>query len=229
LNNPRFLFKDILNLNELSADFSTETQIDHDNTSNIVANSIGLSHPKRAGSLQVFYSTNGADYTLIDTFNFSEGKTLFAFFNSENRRWWRITFDAETEFSVIKLGEYLELDNRNWSGVSPPPLSQKTTYLNEGGMKGQWLGKRKLSRRASANYNSNHLFLSDSRKIFGEDDNLFDLIEHLRKGGGVFFSWRPDSYINDAIYGYSSSAVTLSTGRIDFVNFSIVIDGIVNR
>lgn len=225
MDEPKFLYDNILSAysNELTASKISATQIDQDAGVSVAADSFGICFPDRSGSLEIQTSVDGMSYVTVAGFSFQQKKTLYSFFDSTSSQYWRIVFDAATTFSVIKLGESFELSERNYGSVGPPALNQKSYLMDDELFSGQWIGRRSFFRRTSVNYNARHTLLSEVRT------NIFELIEHLRFGGGTFYAWRPDTFPQDVIYGYSLSEIGISTGSINYGDFKITIDGIGER
>jgi hypothetical protein len=220
-NQPAFLYNSVIDDgNDLSAKLSTHTVM---TGSAGACSAIGIARPSRDGTATVQKSSNNSTWETVDYFEFAANRCMLGFFESSSSDYWRVVFDDETTLAVVKLGLALRMTQRNYQGVAPAIYNQQSSLSPREMNRGQYLGRQSYARVAKAEYQTDKTTM-----VFLRSD-VMPMIEALREGAGVFYAWRPDKYPQDVIYGNLSGGISPETaGTLNFMQFSIAIDGILD-
>lgn len=97
-------------------------------------------------SITLKYESGVSSFTTLQTYTAVSGKLTFDSFNSvtvSSGRRIRISFTVATSLDVRQLwvGEYMEMQRGQWSGIMPPTLTQGIKVTNNISVNGSFLGR----------------------------------------------------------------------------------------
>nr|BDD44166.1 hypothetical protein 33 [bacterium] len=221
LNAPTFLYEDILGLDPYPAKLKSGDEFETFSPVSVKCSAVGIARPLRDGTLYVERSSNGVHWSEVAALSFTANRCAVTRFTETESTYWRVRFDAVTSFGALKLGPMFEMYHLNYAGVTPPYFAQESDRFPKQANTGQWFGRRSYARKTAQVYRTDRTPADWFRA------NALGFVEALRNGEATFYTWRPDKYPGDVMYGFLSGDIKVTnTGTRNFVSFDISLTGI---
>lgn len=158
--------------------------------------------------VDVSYSQDGLTYTevLNDTID-KDGASLFLFDSAVLAKYWVINFTiasgAGCKIRNIALGESLELERCIMGSFSPSPYNRVSSLISSKSGVAQHLSKKLIFEGFETQINLNMISSEWGR------NQLQTFVNHARRSA-YYFSWNPEEYPSEAIYGWTDEDIPLS-------------------
>lgn len=198
-------------------EFSGPQTIDIEIEDNGLADALGIYGDGLVGlDVTVSYSQDAITYTELHNGQIlQDGATLFLFNAGVTARFFRIDFevgsDSLCKVRNISLGESLELERCIMGAFSPSPYNRVSNLISSGSGQAQFLSKRFIYQGFETQISLNMISPAWGRVQFQE------FVNHAIRSA-YFFSWNPEDYPSEAIYGWTDEDIPLAyTGDGDLM------------
>jgi hypothetical protein len=230
MSNPRLLFNNVITTdnvsitgfispNDIEGALSFLTyefwEIDKPETISITAeteataDSLGIFGDGVTGmSVVVKYSQDAITYTEIFSGAVTqEGASFFLFDSSVAATFWKIelTVDSGSEVKIrnIVLGESLQLERCIMGSFSPATYNRKSKLISSGSGEAQFLSKKFIYQGFETKVDLKMMSAAFGRNQFQQ------FVNHANRSA-YFFSWNPEVYPSEAIFGWTDDDIPLS-------------------
>jgi len=189
--------------------FDSSQTIDIDIEDNGLADALGIYGEGLTGvDVTVSYSQDAITYTTLHEGTISQdGASLFLFSSAVDARFWRIELDtdsgSECKIRNISLGESLAFERCIMGAFSPSPYNRRSELISSDSGEAQFMSKRFIFQGFETQINLNMMSSGWARVQFQE------FVNHAIRSA-YFFSWNPEDYPSEAIYGWTDEDIQLS-------------------
>lgn len=159
-------------------------------------------------NVEISYSSDGVDFTTVYDAEIEEdGATLFIFAAPIIAPFWQIVFTVDSGSACIVrnmlLGQSLEFERCIMGTFAPSPYNRQSKLISSGSGEAQHLSKRFIYEGFETQINPNMMSNTWARLQFQE------FVNHALRSA-YFFSWNPELYPSEAIYGWTDEDIPLS-------------------
>jgi hypothetical protein len=174
-----------------------------------LADSLGIFGDGLIGvDVTVSYSQDAENYTIAHEGTITQdGATLFLFSEAINAAFFKIEFEvgtgAECKIRNLSLGESLPLERCLQAPFSPSPYNRQSQLISSGSGEAQFKSKRFSYQGFSTQINLTMMSSGWARAEFQE------FVNHALRSA-YFFSWNPEDYPSEAIFGWTDEDIPLS-------------------
>lgn len=190
-------------------EFEGSQTVDVQITESGTADALGIYGDGITGvEVTVSYSQDAITYTTIHTGTITQdGTTLFVFSESVSAGFWRIEFvtgsDSDCKIRNLSLGKSLEFERCIMGQFAPSPYNRVSNLLSSGSGEAQHLSKRFNYEGFETDISVPMMSKSWARADFQE------FVNHAVRSA-YFFSWNPETYPSEAIYGWTDEDIGIS-------------------
>lgn len=172
--------------------------------------------------IEIEYSTDGMDWTLIESANVTSDAPLMFLFEKTQAQHWRIVFSGGTipAVGVVYIGEVLTMYRPFYSGHTPGVLNRQTETRPNRSEEAEFLGRSIIRTGKAESYSWQHIPINWYR------DNVDPMVKQLRKTP-AFIAWNPLRFPSDVVYGWTTGDIAPTTmGIRDLVEFGFSVEAI---
>jgi hypothetical protein len=200
--------------------FSGNQTLDVTEAATGIVNALGIYGDGLAGvEVLVSYSGDGIEYeNIVTDIITQDGASLFVFPLDLAVNFYRISFvcgsDSDVKIRAMFLGQRLEFERCLMGSFEPPTYNRVSHLISGGSGQGQHLSKKFIYQGFETNVSFSMITSAWGRVQFQ------GFVQHALRAA-YFFSWNPDKYPSEAIYGWTDEDIPLGyTGDANLMQSS---------